>query len=90
MNNNLVLERKDSQIERMVKFVCPICKATKELKVSTSAFIESESLAKISIEKKEICEHHFLAFINRSFKVLGYQKVDFELDTDLELPEVEF
>ncbi len=31
----------------------------------------------VSIPKHKICKHHFQAFVDKNFKVRGYQKVDF-------------
>ena len=62
--------------EKLVKFVCPVCKSEKELKISTSIISDAKQLTTISIQKNEICEHHFQAFIDKNFKVRGYQKVD--------------
>ncbi|TFG07598.1 MAG: GTP-binding protein [Promethearchaeota archaeon] len=76
--------------EKLVKFVCPICKAEKELKISTSIITESKQLTTISIQKNEVCEHHFQAFVDKNFRVRGYQKVDYEIKTRSILPEGDY
>ena len=36
-------------------------------------------LTTISIPKDTVCKHHFQAFVDKQFRIRGYQKVDFEL-----------
>ncbi len=36
----------------------------------------------VSIPKYKICKHHFQAFVDKNFKVRGYQKVDFVFSTE--------
>ena len=80
----------ESQNEKLVKFVCPICKTEKKLTISESILSKSGNLTTISIQKNEICEHHFQAFIDRDLKVRGYQKVDYEIETVKKFPKGEF
>lgn len=73
--------------EKLIKFTCPTCKAVKELKISTSIITKAKGLSTISIQKNQICEHHFQAFIDKDFNVRGYQKVDFEIKTEKKIPK---
>ncbi len=61
-----------------VRFICPICKTSKELKMSKNIVEKTEQLITVSIPKYKICDHHFQAFVDKHFKVRGYQRVDFE------------
>jgi len=79
-----------SQKERYLKFICPTCKAEKELLISESIISQSKNLTTISIQKNEICEHHFQAFVDKDFKVRGYQKVDFEIVSKKKFPKGDF
>ena len=79
-----------AQNEKILKFVCPICKAEKKLKISKSILSQSQTLTTISIQRNEICEHHFQAFVDKNFKIRGYQKVDFEIETKKKLPKGDF
>jgi len=83
------LEEKESssQDERILKFVCPICKAEEHLAISESVISQAKQLTTISIQKGEICEHHFQAFVDKNFKVRGYQKVDYEIARKKRFPE---
>ena len=74
--------------EKIVKIVCPICKAEKELAISTEILKKSKTMTTISIQRNEICEHHFQAFIDKNFIVRGYQKVDFEIETKPKIPKI--
>jgi small GTP-binding protein len=80
----------DAQNGKILKFVCPVCKAEKKLKISNSILSKTRNLTTVSIQKNEICEHHFQAFIDKDFKIRGYQKVDFEIETKKKLPKGEF
>ena len=83
-------EKSDSQNEKILKFVCPVCKAEKKLKISKSILSQSQTLTTISIQRNEICEHHFQVFVDKNFKIRGYQKVDFEIETKKKLPKGDF
>ena len=61
-----------------VLIVCPKCKQKKELSVPKKIINQSKQLTTISIPSGLCCEHGFQAFIDKQFKVRGYQQVDFE------------
>ncbi|NHJ19988.1 MAG: hypothetical protein EAX91_03515 [Candidatus Lokiarchaeota archaeon] len=64
-----------------VKITCPICKVSKDLKFPKSVINEAKQLTTISLPKGLVCDHHFQAFVDKNFSVRGYQKVDFEFET---------
>ncbi|MFX0075567.1 MAG: hypothetical protein ACFE96_09005 [Candidatus Hermodarchaeota archaeon] len=68
-----------------VKITCPVCKAIKELSFPKSVINEANQLTTISIPKGLLCDHHFQAFVDKNFAVRGYQKVDFEYETQKSL-----
>ena len=80
----------NSQDERILTFICPICKKEKDLKISESIINLSKNLTTVSIQKDEICEHHFQAFIDKDFRIRGYQKVDFEIESKRKLPKGDY
>ncbi|NHJ23391.1 MAG: hypothetical protein EAX89_02370 [Candidatus Lokiarchaeota archaeon] len=61
-----------------IKFVCPICKTAKSLQFPQFVINQAKQLTTISLPKGLICDHHFQAFVDKNFKVRGYQKVDYE------------
>ncbi|MFX0105138.1 MAG: hypothetical protein ACFE75_06580 [Candidatus Hodarchaeota archaeon] len=61
-----------------IMVVCPTCKATKELKIPSKIINQAKQLTTVSIPSGAVCEHGFQAFVDKNFKVRGYQKVDFE------------
>ncbi|MBY9005350.1 MAG: hypothetical protein KGD63_01175 [Candidatus Lokiarchaeota archaeon] len=61
-----------------IYFICPVCKTKKELTFPRMIIDQNKNLTTISIPKKIICEHPFQAFIDKNYKIRGYQKVDFE------------
>ena len=63
-----------------IRFVCPICKSKKLLKVPKSVINQAKQLTTMSIAKGLVCEHQFQAFVDKNFNVRGYQKVDFEFE----------
>ena len=72
-----------STVSNQVKLICPVCKSKKDLKVPESILNQSSGqLTTISVPNGLICEHHFQAFVDKQFKVRGYQKVDFEIKRD--------
>ena len=74
------LDKSSDLISESVQFICPVCKSSKELKISKSVIKQAKSLTTVSIPSGLICKHSFQAFIDKQFKVRGYQKVDFEFD----------
>ncbi len=64
-----------------VKITCPVCKVKKEVKFPKSVINEAKQLTTISLPKGLLCDHHFQAFVDKNFIVRGYQKVDFEFET---------
>ncbi len=61
--------------------VCPKCKTQRKLKVPTKIINQSKQLTTVSIPVDLCCEHSFQAFIDKNFKVRGYQQVDFEFSS---------
>ena len=69
-------------VSNQVKLVCPTCKSQKDLKLPESILNQSGNLTTISIPHGLVCDHHFQAFVDKQFKVRGYQRVDFEIKQD--------
>ncbi|MFX1395620.1 MAG: hypothetical protein ACFFAS_01100 [Promethearchaeota archaeon] len=66
---------------RNVAITCPICKYKKKLNIPESIVKKTNQLTTVSLPRGIVCDHHFQMFIDRNFKIRGYQKVDFELAT---------
>jgi len=62
-----------------VKVICPVCKTSHPIELSRSVIKNSPQLTTVSVPKDFMCDHHFQVFIDKNFKVRGYQKVDLEL-----------
>ena len=58
--------------------VCPICRSKKSLEIPDSIVKKNTQLTTISLPKGLVCDHHFQMYIDKNFKIRGYQKVDFE------------
>jgi len=63
-----------------ILFICPKCKKSDTLSFPKSVVEKANNLTTISIPKGLICEHSFQVFIDKNFKVRGYQLVDFEFE----------
>ncbi|MHA1488509.1 MAG: hypothetical protein ACTSRI_02505 [Promethearchaeota archaeon] len=61
-----------------IRIICPICKKKRELRIPSKIINQSKQLTTISIPSGLNCEHGFQAFIDKNYKVRGYQKIDFE------------
>lgn len=61
-----------------ITVVCPTCRNKKELKIPIKIINQSKQLTTVSIPSGTVCEHGFQSFVDKNFKVRGYQKVDFE------------
>ncbi|MFW9784163.1 MAG: hypothetical protein ACFFFB_17920 [Candidatus Heimdallarchaeota archaeon] len=61
-----------------IRVICPSCKAIKELKIPIQIINQSKQLTTVSIPSGTVCEHGFQSFVDKNFKIRGYQKVDFE------------
>ena len=71
-------------MEKLVFIQCPICNSGKSIQLPNVIFQTAKSLAAISIPKGSLCEHTFQAYIDKNYAVRGYQKVDFELPSDID------
>ncbi len=64
---------------KMVVMKCPKCQSSKTVQIPTKIINQSKQLTTVSIPGQLVCEHTFQAFVDKNFKVRGYQNVDFEL-----------
>lgn len=60
---------------------CPICNTQKRLRIPFNVIKQSLQLTTISIPPGLICNDSFQAFVDKNFKIRGYQKVDFDFST---------
>ena len=65
-----------------VQVMCPICKTQNVIGIPHSTINSASQLTTISVHKGLICPHHFQVFIDKNYKVRGYQKVDLELEEE--------
>ncbi len=77
MINELNIDFENHMIDIVVQ--CPICKGKKNLEIPSQIINQSNQLSTVSIPSGLVCKHTFQAFVDKNFKVRGYQKVDFEL-----------
>jgi len=66
--------------DKKVLFICPVCKAKKALGVPKSVIKKAKQITTMSIARGLVCQHQFQAFVDKHFKVRGYQRVDFEFE----------
>jgi len=65
-----------------IQVICPICKTKDVIGIPKRGLNNKSNLTTISIHKGFICPHHFQIFMDKSFQIRGYQKVDFELNQE--------
>ncbi|MHA2393737.1 MAG: hypothetical protein ACXAEX_17510 [Promethearchaeota archaeon] len=68
----------DRELFETIRVICPTCKMRKELKIPIQIINQSKQLTTVSIPSRAVCEHSFQSFVDKNFKVRGYQTVDFE------------
>jgi len=73
----------DEQI-REISIICPDCKNSNKITIPVKVINQSKQLTTVSIPSGLVCEHGFQAFVDKNFKIRGYQKVDYTL------PQMEF
>ena len=66
-----------------VLFICPVCKAKKALDVPKPVITKAKQITTMSIARGLVCDHQFQAFVDKQFKVRGYQRVDFEFESQI-------
>jgi len=66
------------EVQQEILVICPNCKTKKELKIPIKIINQAKHLTTISIPSGLVCMHAFQAFVDKNFKVRGYQIVDFE------------
>ncbi len=64
--------------DKKILIECPTCNAKKVLKIPPKIINQAKQLTTVSVPAESVCEHSFQAFIDKHFKVRGYQKIDFE------------
>jgi len=72
-------EFSEKETYKDIQVICPTCKTKKELKIPTKIINQAKQLTTVSIPLGAVCEHVFQVFVDKNFKVRGYQRVDFEL-----------
>lgn len=82
MINNSFLFKEEEYSHQSIDVICPVCKSQDSIHIPHN-ILKKVGLITISIPKDSICEHHFQVFIDKDFKVRGYQKVDFEFVEEL-------
>ena len=69
--------------DKKVLFICPVCKSKKALEVPKSVIDKAKQITTMSIARGLVCDHQFQAFVDKNFKVRGYQRVDFEFENQI-------
>jgi hypothetical protein len=67
---------------RAVTITCPICKSVVNIELPTFLVQEAqENMVKVQIPQEKCCpSHSFMVFIDKNFKVRGYQHADLEFN----------
>ncbi|MFX1302096.1 MAG: hypothetical protein ACFFBV_09065 [Promethearchaeota archaeon] len=76
-----MINTKDLPVEETyqdITVICPSCKTRKALKIPVKIINQAKQLTTVSVPSGAVCDHGFQAFVDKDFKVRGYQRVDFE------------
>ncbi|MFX0033835.1 MAG: hypothetical protein ACFE8E_13365 [Candidatus Hodarchaeota archaeon] len=80
--NNDDLNQED--IVKDIHIICPQCENKKLLKVPLKIINQSNNIITISVPSGIVCSHNFQVFVDKYFKIRGYQLADFEF------PKIEY
>ena len=69
-------------VNRYIEVICPVCKARRVIQVPKSIVDQTPRLTTISVPQNRVCKHHFQLFIDKNFSIRGYQKVDYQLNSE--------
>ena len=69
-------------VNRYIEAICPVCKARRVIQLPKSIIDQTSNLTTISVPQNLVCKHHFQLFIDKNFKIRGYQKVDYQLNPE--------
>ncbi len=68
-------------IAHCLHFVCPLCSAVRQVELPVEFNLKTQSnLLTVQIPVGTVCNHTFLAFIDRNFAVRGYQRIDYNME----------
>ena len=73
------IEEEQDESKKAVIVVCPICNSEEIVKIPIAIINQASRLTSVYIPKNLICDHHFQAFVDKKFKIRGYQKIDYEI-----------
>ena len=69
-------------VNRYIQAICPVCKARRVIQLPKSIVDQASNLTTISVPQNLVCKHHFQLFIDKNFEIRGYQKVDYQLNSE--------
>ncbi len=71
-------ETSDS-VWKYINIQCPVCKTFRRVEIPVRIINQAKQLTSVSIPKYRVCDHKFIALVDKNFTVRGYQKIDFEI-----------
>lgn len=78
-----------SRERKELRVVCPICSRTFKIRIPSKAILEPMKGGGItSVSVHASCKHRFVIFIDKGFKIRGYQTVEFHVKTDEEIEKI--
>ena len=55
-----------------IEIICPVCRTKKSINIPARIIDKSKQLTSILIPIGRICDHAFIPFVDKQFKVRGY------------------
>jgi len=75
-----VQDNTETEVWQDVEIICPICRTKRTINIPIRIIDGSKQLTSILIPVGRICDHAIVPFVDKQFKVRGYQKLDALLD----------
>lgn len=75
----MVQQQQAYDLSHELRVICPVCKTEKILSVPSSVISNAKNLATISIPNDLVCKHSFQFFVDKQFKIRGYQRIHYEI-----------
>ena len=72
-----------SQLEKLVKIICPKCKASKKIPIPKDIIKKKETGAtSVYVPAHMVCEHEFYAYIDKNFMVRDYLLLEYTIQEE--------
>ena len=68
-----------NELTKEINITCPQCNTINKVNIPEKIIEKTKQLTTVSIPSGYMCQHTFQLFIDKDFKIRGYQKVDYSI-----------